>query len=232
MFFRQSLMVVAVVLALCLAMAGTAVCQEGKAEVSGASDVAQAADSHGSGDHGHSSHIDPAHANLSDAGPDPAEWRSEMSIATAIVFGVLMFFLTAYAWRPIAEGLEKRESAIAANIQNAERAARDAAAKLAEYEKKLADAAQEAQRIVVEARKDAEAAGQRLIATAQEEAARQRERAVAEIDSAKRVALSELAQQSTEVAVSLAQRIVGREVKANDHQGLILDMLNKLPSKN
>jgi F-type H+-transporting ATPase subunit b len=212
----------------CMLLARVSEAQEPKAEVSGAAEVAHDKAEHSQGEH----HIDPANSNLSDSGPDPAEWRSEMSIATAIVFGVLLFFLTAYAWRPIAEGLEKREKSIAMNIKSAEDAALSAAAKLAEYEKKLAEAAQEAQRIVAEARKDAETAGQRLLATAQEEASRQRERAVAEIDSAKRVALNELAQQSTEVAVTLAQRIVGREVKANDHQGLIQDMLGKMPSKN
>jgi len=176
--------------------------------------------------------IDPTHSNMTDVGEDPAEWRSEKAIATLIVFGLLLMGLTTFAWKPIAAGLEKRERSIAANIKNAEQAAKDAAAKLVEYEAKLAAAAQEAQQIVADARKDAEAAGQRLLASAQEEAARQRDRAVADIESAKRVALNELAQQSTEVAMTLAQRIVGREVKAADHQGMIQDMLKQLPSKN
>ena len=180
----------------------------------------------------HAKHeIDPTHSNMTDVGEDPAEWRSEKAIATLIVFGLLLLGLTAVAWKPIAEGLEKRERSIAANIRNAEQAAKDAAAKLVQYEAKLAAAAQEAQQIVADARKDAEAAGQRLLASAQE-AARQRDRAVAEIESAKRVALNELAQQSTEVAMTLAQRIVGREVKAGDHQGMIQDMLKQLPSNN
>ena len=86
--------------------------------------------------------------------------------------------------------------------------------------------------MIAEARKDAEAAGQKLVAAAQEEAARQRDRAIADIEAAKRIALSELATQSTDVAMSLAQRVVGREVRAEDHQGLIQEMLGKLPSNN
>lgn len=235
MFRWRLIQLCGLALIVCATWSNISLAQETKAEVSKAGEV----DSHASGghdakgDHGHDDHgPDPAHANISDNGHDPAEWRAEKSIATLIVFGILLFVLTAYVWHPIAVGLEKREKTIAANIKNAEQAARDASAKLAEYEAKLAEAAQEAQRIVAEARKDAETAGQRLLATAQEEATRQRERAVAEIESAKRVALNELAQQSTEVAMSLAQRIVGREVKANDHQSMIQDMLSKLPSKN
>ena len=201
-----------------------------QAEVSKEVDVAADA-KHDDGEH--SKHeIDPTHSNMTDVGEDPAEWRSEKAIATLIVFGLLLLGLTAVAWKPIAEGLEKRERSIAANIRNAEQASKDAAAKLVEYEAKLAAAAQEAQRIVAEARKDAEVAGQRLLTSAQEEAARQRDRAVADIESAKRVALNELAQQSTEVAMTLAQRIVGREVKASDHQAMIQDMLKQLPSNN
>ena len=130
------------------------------------------------------------------------------------------------------EGLEKRERRISDNIAQAEQASQTAEAKLAEYEAKLSSANEEAQVIVSDARKDAEAAGQKLVAAAQEDAARIRERANADIESAKRVALGELADQSTQVAMSLAQRIVGREVKAEDHQSLIQEMLAKLPSQN
>lgn len=188
---------------------------------------------HSAGDHGSGDHeIDPTHANLSPEGENAVEWRSEKAIATVIVFGLLLFGLTAVAWKPIMVGLEKREKGIADNIANAQKASEDAIAKLAEYEAKMASANQEAIQLLADARKDAEAAGQKLIATAQEEAARQRDRAVADIEAAKRVALSELANQSTEIAMSLAQRVVGREVKAADHQGLIQEMLANVPSQN
>jgi F-type H+-transporting ATPase subunit b len=176
--------------------------------------------------------VDPTHVNMTDAAEDPSEWRAEKAIATLIVFGCLLAGLMAVAWKPIQEGLEKRERSIADNIANAERASQDALTKLKEYEAKLATANVEAQQILSAARKDAEAAGQRLITSAQEEAGRQRERAVAEIESAKSVALNELAQKSTDVAMTLAGRIIGREVKAADHQNMIQDMLSKLPSKN
>lgn len=206
--------------------------KEGGVDQAGADhDAPHAASGKASGEHGHDE-LDVTHLNMTDEGENAVEWRAEKAIATLLVFGLLLATLTAVAWKPIAKGLEDRERGIASNIANAERASQDAMAKLADYEAKLASANAEAQQILTDARKDAEAAGQRLIATAQEEAARQRERAVAEIESAKRVALSELAEKSTGVAMLLAQRVVGREVNANDHQNLIQDMLGKLPSKN
>lgn len=197
-----------------------------------------AADEHVEGEHAADDHAgahqdnDPTHANVSDATYAVIDWRTDMAFFSAVVFLLLLVVLGATAWKPIMHGLEKRERGIANNIAAAEKAANEATTRLAAYEAKLAAATSQAQQIMAEARKDAEAAGQKMIAAAQEEAARQRDRAAADIEAAKRVALSELASQSTEVAMSLAGRIVGREVRAEDHQGLIQDMLAKLPSKN
>lgn len=177
-------------------------------------------------------HDDPNHGNMSTQAYQVVDWRTDLAFFTAIVFLVLLGVLGTTAWGPISKALEKREQMIASNIKQSEDAVRDAKAKLAEYESKLASAAGEAQQILANARKDAEATGQRLITAAQEEAARQRERALAEIESAKSIALTELAQRSTDVAMSLAGRIVGREVKASDHNSMIQEMLSKLPSKN
>lgn len=184
--------------------------------------------------HGHAVHEigDPTHGNASESLYEAVDFREDMAIFTAIVFLLLVLGLYLAAWKPIMEGLEKREHTIVGNIQAAERANAEAQVRLKEYEAKLAAASEEATRMVANARKDAEAAGERIIAAAQEEAVRQRERAIADIDAAKRTALSELATKSTDVAMALAQRIVGREVKAADHQNLIQDMLAQLPSHN
>lgn len=196
------------------------------AEDDGHADEAHAADDHAAHDN------DPTHGNLSDARWEIVDFRTDIAFFTAVVFLLLLAGLYATAWKPIMGGLEKRERRIAENIAQAEQASEQASQKLAEYEQQLAAAQEEAQQIVAEARKDAEAAGQKLIASAQEESVRLKERATQDIESAKRVALGELAHQSSDVAMSLAKRVVGREVKAEDHQGLIQEMLSKLPSNN
>jgi F-type H+-transporting ATPase subunit b len=204
----------------------------------GPSSTLYAADEKGTAQHTSAAHDgahaigDPTHGNASNRLYEAVDWREDMAIFTAIVFLLLLAGLYATAWKPIMSGLEKREHTIANNMHAAERAALDAQAKLREYEAKLAAASEESTRMVANARKDAEAAGARIIAEAQDEAARQRVRTIAEIDAAKRAALSELADKSTDVAMTLAQRIVGREVKAADHQNMIQDMLSQLPSHN
>ena len=83
-----------------------------------------------------------------------------------------------------------------------------------------------------QARQDAEASGQRIVEEAKEEAVRQRERAVAEIETAKKVALSDLAGQTSDLAIGVAQQVLGRELKAEDHADLIRQSLDRLPSNN
>ena len=67
---------------------------------------------------------------------------------------------------------------------------------------------------------------------AKQEADRQRERAMSEIETAKKVALSELAGQTSDMAIRVAKQVVGRELKADDHADLIRQALERLPSNN
>jgi F-type H+-transporting ATPase subunit b len=125
-----------------------------------------------------------------------------------------------------------REQGIATQLADAKRASEEAMAKLKEYDAKLQTAHAQAQDLLVQARKDAETAGQRIVSEAQAEATRQRDRALTDIESAKQAALSELSGKSTDIAFSLARRVVGRELKTEDHQQLIADALSKMPSRN
>ena len=174
----------------------------------------------------------PANANAGESMNSLLAWQSEKALWTLVVFFLTLLGLYLIAWKPITEALEKRERTIANNISDAKNASEQALARLKEYESRLALAASQATDIVTQARKDAELAGQRIIAESQAEAARQRDRALADIDAAKQMALSEMAAKSTDIAFSLARKIVGRELQPTDHQNLIQDALTRMPSKN
>jgi F-type H+-transporting ATPase subunit b len=187
-------------------------------------------DTHAAG-HGHDD-MDNTHKDAPADMESPDSIRLDKTLFTLVVFLLLLGGLYLVAWNPIMEGLSKREADINTLIANTEKASADAAAKLREYELKLQAAAQEAQSMIAQARKDAEASGQRIIADSQAEAARQKGQALAEIESAKRVAIAELSSKSTELAFTLAKRIVGRELRAEDHQQLVADVLSQFPSRN
>lgn len=149
----------------------------------------------------------------------------------AIFLGVL-FVLSKFVWPVILGGLKAREDKIHGDLQAAQQANVEAKELLASYQAKLDAAANQVQAMLAEARKDAEASGQRIVAESKAEAERQRERAVAEIETAKKVALSDLAGQTSDLAIQVAKQVVGRELQAGDHAELIRQSLDRLPSHN
>ncbi len=183
-------------------------------------------------------------ASSDDHGPDPTsahagenldsliDIKTDKTIWSAVVFLLLVGGLYVFAWKPISQGLAIREQTIATQIAEAKRSAEEAMVKLKEYDAKLQTAHAQSADLITQARKDAESAGQRIVAEAQAEASRQRDRALADIESAKQGALSDIAGKSTEIAFSLARRVVGRELRSDDHKQLIADSLNKMPSQN
>lgn len=175
---------------------------------------------------------DPTHNNASSTLEDPLAFSPDLAIFTGAVFALMMAILYAVAWKPIKAGLAAREEGISNQIADAKKASEEAQRKLVEYQAKLDAAGVQASEMIAQARKDAEAAGQRIVAEAQAEAARQKDKALAEIQSAKVAALSELGAKSTDLAFSLARGVLGREVKTADHQQLIQDALKSLPSRN
>lgn len=160
------------------------------------------------------------------------ELRFDLAIATFVVFILLLVILTKFAWGPISRALDQREETISRQIEEARLAAEKAAHQLKEYEAKLAAATDEARQIVAQSRKDAETAKEKIMAEARELASKERERAVAEITSAKNQALSEIAQKSVDTAVTLAGKIIRREVKPQDHEALIGDALGQFSKLN
>lgn len=191
---------------------------------------AEAADTAAAGTE--SGHAKSAKSHGEGANLNPLSFDPDLAICTLIVFLVLLAVLTKFAWKPIAEGLEKREHGIASQIEEAKRANEKANETLLQYQSKLAAAADESRRMFDEAKREAEATKDRLIAEAQTAAKRERDRAVADIQTAKNVALDQVAQKGSDIAISLAGQIVRREIRAADHTQLIKEALEKLPSSN
>lgn len=186
------------------------------------------------GEHAGHEHDDTdlGHGNATAALSSPADARFDLAIYTFLVFLILLAILYKFAWGPIARALDQREETIARQIEEARLGAERAAQSLKEYEARLGVATEEARQIVSQARQDAELAKDRIVAEAREAAHKERDRAVAEIVSAKNQALQEIAQKSVATAVSLAGKIIHREVKPQDHEALIGDALNQFTKLN
>lgn len=154
-----------------------------------------------------------------------AVWNLFIFLLTLLILGV-------FVWPQILAGLQAREEKIHADIAGAEKANAEAKATLAGYQAQLAEAQSKIQEMMADARKNAERVGAEIVEQAKADADRQRERALADIESAKSVAISELAGQTSDLAISLARQVVGRELNPQDHAELIRQSLDRLPSQN
>lgn len=154
------------------------------------------------------------------------------AVANLVIFLGVFGILAKFVWPVILGGLTAREEKIAGDLSAAQATNAKADATLEDYEKKVAEVAGEAQGILSEARRDAEANAVKIVDEAKADAKRQGERALADIETAKKVALADIAGQTSVLAMSVAKQVVGRELNAEDHAELIRNALGQVPSKN
>ena len=109
--------------------------------------------------------------------PKVYNFPGDMALWTAVVFLIVLAVLYKSAWGPIKDGLQKREDHISGQIAEAQKKNDDARQILAEYEKKLADAAAEVRSLIEQGRREAEKVGQQLVDKAREEATIEHQRA-------------------------------------------------------
>lgn len=191
-------------------------------------DVSKEASDHGEGGHGHAHIGDPEGAE----GKSVTEVRGDLAVWSFVVFLILLGILWKFAWRPISEALERREHNIAENIASAERVAEQAKLMMADYERRLAGAADEVRAMLEEARRDAEVTKQQIVAEAKIAAQQEHDRMLREINNAKEQALRDLAEQSANMAVDLAGRILRSQLSRQDHVALVQEALGKFASGN
>jgi F-type H+-transporting ATPase subunit b len=162
----------------------------------------------------------------------PLEFKSDLAIWTAVVFLVLLGVLWKFAWKPIAEGLDKREKQIADQIAESERNNRDARQLLADYQQKLAASQGEVRGILDQARRDGEKLSREMLEKTKNEVREEHQRALQQIDAATAGALAELAQRGATLAVELAGKIVGAELNPKSHADLVQKAVSEFTNKN
>ena len=183
-------------------------------------------------DHGAGHHADGEHADHDDHGDVPPLLSLDIGSAfwNLLIFLAVLAILGKFVWPSVLGGLQAREEKIRDDLQAAEKTNAQAQRLLAEYQTKLDEAATQVQSMLAEARRGAESAGQRIVDEAKQQAERQREQAVADIDAAKRAAMTDLAGQTAGLAMQVARSVVGRELKAEDHTDLIRQSIEGLPN--
>jgi len=146
-----------------------------------------------------------------------------------LVFGLLLFLLKKFAWKPILTALNERENSITEALKSAEHA-REQMAKLQsdnealhkqareERDQILKEAKEMKDNIISEAKKSAEDEGKRII-----------QRASEEINKQKANAISELKGQVASMSVNIAEKLISNQLSNNaEQQAIIAQQVNNL----
>jgi F-type H+-transporting ATPase subunit b len=143
-------------------------------------------------------------------------------------FLIVFLLMWKYAFPSVKKGMDARTDRIRDSLSSAEQAKNDAQTILEDYQRQLADAKNEANRIIEESRQTAEALRRDLIARAEADAAEIRARATADIEAAKERAMEELRGQLTDLTIELAERVVKRNIDRESNARLIDDYITSI----
>jgi F-type H+-transporting ATPase subunit b len=150
-----------------------------------------------------------------------------LMIWTLLAFLLAMLVLRKYAWPAITEALDKRQQAIEESIDVAERTRTEADRLLEEYRERLAEARQQADDIVLRARKTAENNEAESLA----EARRKREEMMAQtrrdIEQETRRAIGQIRREVADLTVIATEKVARKTLNDDDHRRLIDEALQE-----
>ena len=144
-----------------------------------------------------------------------------------LIFIFLVLLLKKFAWKPILDTVNERESSIKDAMSEADKARNEIAAiqesnqkvlkeARAEREALLKDARNTGAEIVAQAKTDAKTEANKIISQAQEA-----------IQNEKRAAVSELKNQVAQISLEIAEKVIDTELANKDKQAQLVDKLLK-----
>lgn len=173
--------------------------------------------------HGEGAHEQPSLVNVDVA----------TSLFTIAIFVVLLVVLRATAWKPILSGLKSREQAIREGLEAAAKAKAEAERTAKELDAKISEVQKQGAQALAQAKADASKLAETIRLQAEAEAAALKERTLSEIDAAKQQALAEINQRAADLGISVARKILQREIRVEDQQKLVEQSIAELAaSKN
>lgn len=149
-------------------------------------------------------------------------------IATIANLLILTLILRKFLFKPVQKILAERRSQVDTMYSDAEEAKAQAESDKEKYTEKLRGAQDEADSIIKTATARADKLGDEIITDAKQKAADTVKKAEADIEREKKKAMNELKNEISEISVQIAENVVSREIKDEDHKELIDSFIDKL----
>lgn len=153
-----------------------------------------------------------------------------LMIWTLLIFVVLLFILSKFAFPPILNAVEARERSLQEAIDAAKADREAAAALLAEHQAALAAARAEAQQIIAQGRATAEQMREQMLAETRRQQEEMLERARQDIELEKQRAIAELRREAVDLAIVAAGKVVQRNLDEATNRQLVDAFLETIPA--
>ena len=149
-------------------------------------------------------------------------WQVLISLANLTL---LYLSLKKFLYKPVKAVLENRKAAIAKAYDEAEEYRNSANAAREEYAAKLATAHTTADEIIHDATVLANRRGEKIVAEAHQKADEIVRQGELEASMEKKKAMETIRQDITDVSAAMTEKLLGREMSAEDHRGMIDEFL-------
>jgi len=163
------------------------------------------------------------------AGFAPFQPTPGLALWSLIIFLTFWWMMSKYAFKPMMEGLRKREDNIKDALAEAQKAREEMANLKAENEHILAEAREERAKMLKEAKDTKLSIIEEAKVKAKEEAKRITSTAKIEIENEKNAALIEVKNQVGNMATEIAEKILRKELKGNqEHEAYVNSLVGEM----
>jgi F-type H+-transporting ATPase subunit b len=154
-----------------------------------------------------------------------------VGIWAIVVFVLLLLILKKYAWAPILEALDARETTVRESLEQAAHIQAENARLAQEQSRLLAAARAEANAVIQSARESGEALKKSLEQAAQDEKRRIVASASQEIEAQTRAAVAELRKTTAELSIGIAEKLIRQNLDDAKNRALVDQLIQEVSPK-
>lgn len=150
---------------------------------------------------------------------------------TLLVFLVLMFVLSRFAFKPLLAAVEAREQSLQRALDEARKDREEAARLVEEHQRQLDAARGEAQRFIAEGRATAEKMKAEMLEATRHQQQELMERAKRDIETEKARAIAELRREAVDLAIAGASKVIEKNLDSGANRQLVESFLGSIPQQ-
>ncbi len=152
-------------------------------------------------------------------------WQILISLANLLI---MLVILKKFLFKPVQKVVSEREAQVKKIYEEADESRTAAADMKQEYEQRLAAAREEADGLVRNAVLTAQRKSDSMLAEASSQVSHMKQKAEEEIAQEKKQMLQDVRGEISDIAVSIASKVVEREIKESDHKALVDEFIRNV----